>query len=185
MLDSSNSINMQMCWILPIVWICSIITFLKFYTNPAFKFDKQNTKNLIQRCFSGTYVDKYRCYSPFYMVLWIILNGLTQCQLRSLGTKSLSKSSLQEDSHWRIILKGVLLIFSWMITNWGKGKNLVWQFLLTTIVSLLEISLRIGTLMNSLRSFLNTHVSRNRARHCTVLLVNIPEAEHNISECLT
>ena len=80
---------------------------------------------------------------------------------------------------------GLLTIFSWMITNWGRAKNLVWQFHLTTIVSLLEISQRIGILMNSLRSFPNTHVSRKTAGNCTVLLVNIPEAEHNISECLT
>ena len=47
-----------------------------------------------------------------------------------------------------------------MISSWGKEKSWASPFLLTTTVCLLETFQKIETEMNSLRSLLNTHVSR-------------------------
>ena len=104
------------------------------------------------------------------IVLFPLLHGVMNI---SEWTHNVSSEGPNQPNHYQNPLSskikvkesfiGLLTIFSWMITNWGRAKNLVWQFHLTTIVSLLEISQRIGILMNSLRSFPNTHVSRKTA----------------------
>ena len=101
------------------------------------------------------------------IVLFPLLHGVMNI---SEWTHNVSSDGPNQPNHYQNPLSskikvkesfiGLLTIFSWMITNWGRAKNLVWQFLLTIIVSSLATSLRIGIRMNSLKSFLNTHVSK-------------------------